>query len=1383
MATATINGLIDEGATDSQLIDEGIADPNIIEVTDAPVPVKTSTIPMSPEKASERAGKVWDAARADNVPLEVADTWFYDVGLVASDPSSFAESYPDNRAGFSESFIRQWTGKGLVTKPPIAGGVLGMIVAGDTIASANRLVDPEFNYDAFNRRGELGAIMGGGKHARISRATDQGLVVQAIKDAEFAQRGKTFGGKVAAGVSQLPTWMIEFAATGGLASLGDDVVQRLGEKMVRKYATRAAGKAAIATAKLTTGAVIRTSTGLLPRVGEKATARQALIELGLQGEETWATSFAKAWGETFIESFTEQTGGTITKGLKAGFLKLPFGKKFVSVLQKDWIKFTGGTKETFWTKMLTKGGYSNIVGEIGEERLGTLLREATGVSDRGGNPFERIWEGMKEDLTLENMGAELVVLMGPSTLKRGLRMGASLTDDVTMPSGPEHIRTLVKHGVQAFATEDVAIDYAKRMQFIIDRTNLPAEVIRTNKKVIVRPRKTDDFAVIDDAMTREFHGEIDFEAMINTVAENTQDPDILRGIEEYRRAVEIGDRLAAVGIQHEVRDSIRRTFFFDAPAPFEGEPPSGERPGAIRDAVKQYDDGKITFAEMVNKIQTNTENPELLREITSYREALKAKELDVIPEFIESNIRASELFVREVLNRDYRTPREKVRVSDAEIQGAVKNTKALLKHLGDKGALKTSPEERAEQGRKQRAARERMAGLLIKHERGVSVDEIIFEMMGFPRNILDDYPPEAQVRNSIDNVITNKHRNALYAAIYNKAGLDYHGVTTTALSLKKFLTGIRLTQQDIKRIELVFGKEFRGDTKVLAATSTFYEKAVTVWRAGLLTGLKTSNLNMMANMMHAVTETAASVPASLMDSIIALKTGKRTTAITFRGTIKGIKEGTIKAVRYMKTGVDERNIAEKLDYTAVNFGDSKLAKALQIYEETIFHLMGAEDQPFYYRAKAVSLASQAIAQSKAMPKADRRAFVEDLIKNPTDKMLEYAVHDAEMAVFQNKTLLGDVAKAIQKAPGGEIVVPFGRTPSAVATQIINYTPVGVVAEVIKIIEGKGDQRRFSQAMGRMTVGTGALFLGGALFTADMITLGFPKDERERKLWELEGRKPNSIKIDGKWRSIQVLGPAGNVLLIGGYFQQEYSKSGSPTEAMINALKGGGQTFSEQTFVRGVNAAVDAFAMPDRSFERWFGQMAGSIVPTLVADVAAATDDVSRKAVGVERFMARVPGVRKKLPARMDVFGQDLPRYGGDIREVMLDPSRPVKIRQNIVVDELRQLSDGGINVTPTDLAPRAGYDILTVEENADLQRRTGRWIYAVLFDMVNSEGWKAVDDFQKGKLIQAVTGKIQQATRSEMARIKIKEGADPLKLAEEGFIYIEKLDELLYYTR
>ncbi len=285
--------------------------------------------PLPPEEAFERAGKVWDAAIDNDVPTFVAEKWWYDAVITSSDPDDFAAPVPDNRTGFSENFRREWTGKGLITKPPIVGGLLGLTVNLDEIAGANRLLDPEFNYDAFNRRQDLSAVMGGGQgRARISLKVDRAIIAQAIKDFEFQQRGKTFGGKVAVGVSRLPTWMAEFAATGGLATLGDDVAQKAGEKLLGKYVKTIVGKAAIKTSKLAVGAVIRTSTGLLPRVGEKATARQALISIGVAGEENWATSLAKAWGEVAIESFTEQTGGAISKGLSKGLAKLPFGGRF-----------------------------------------------------------------------------------------------------------------------------------------------------------------------------------------------------------------------------------------------------------------------------------------------------------------------------------------------------------------------------------------------------------------------------------------------------------------------------------------------------------------------------------------------------------------------------------------------------------------------------------------------------------------------------------------------------------------------------------------------------------------------------------------------------------------------------------------------------------------------------------------------------------------------------------------------------------------------------------------------------------------------------------------------------------------------------------------------
>jgi hypothetical protein len=387
-------------------------------------------------------------------------------------------------------------------------------------------------------------------------------------------------------------------------------------------------------------------------------------------------------------------------------------------------------------------------------------------------------------------------------------------------------------------------------------------------------------------------------------------------------------------------------------------------------------------------------------------------------------------------------------------------------------------------------------------------------------------------------------------------------------------------------------------------------------------------------------------------------------------------------------------------------------------------------------------------------------------------MLENAVMDAEQAVFQNETVLGDIAKIMQKAPVVRWLVPFSRTPSAVATQIVNYTPVGLVKEIAdEIHKGKFNQRKFVQAFGRAGVGTGALFIGALLTSVGMLSLGYPKNERERKLWELEGRKENSIKIGGKWRSVFVLGPVGNVLLIGGYFQQALEESGSPSEAMVTAMSGGAKSLTEQTFVQGMSQAIEAAMDPERSFDRFFSSMAGSAVPTILADMAKALDEVERKTTGPwERIVSRLPGVRQTLEPRVDVFGQDLPRYGGNPFEVMLDATRPVKIRQDVVVDEIRRLWDKEVRIAPTELGTRDGYKILTPEENTALWRRAGQLAYRGMFDLIQQPFYKTLDDEAKGKQIEKIVKEAKDLARSEATKIKLNEGRTEQELREDGLV-------------
>lgn len=553
--------------------------------------------------------------------------------------------------------------------------------------------------------------------------------------------------------------------------------------------------------------------------------------------------------------------------------------------------------------------------------------------------------------------------------------------------------------------------------------------------------------------------------------------------------------------------------------------------------------------------------------------------------------------------------------------------------------------------------------------------------------------------------------------------------------------------------------------------STFYQKAVALWKAGLMSGLKTiglTGINVVSNLSHGVSEIAKDPFTVAADSMFSVFTGERTTALTTTGTVEGFKEGLQKGWTYFRTGYGERDFALRWDMKKVNFGKSKVAKWLQRYEEFVFRVAGAEDYPFYYSAKARSIAGQAVAKARK-EKLSGKAFdarVNDLIANPSDDMLRYAVIDAETAVFANKTMLGDIARTIQKVPGGQIVIPFGRTPSAMAMQILNYTPVGAVKAIVENINNF-DQRTLSEALGRAGMGTAVLWVGGQLFAAGVMTLKRPEGEKEKELWKLEGRAPNSIKIGGKWRQAQVLGPLGIVLLIGGYFEQALQDTGSPTRAITTGLSGGAASFSDQTFVRGLNMAIDALQDPERSFDTFVSSMAGSTVPTIVADMARASDSVERRTSGpLERIASRVPVARQTLQPDLTVFGQDLPRYGGNVLEVMADPTRPSKINQDMVVDELRRLWDAGHKPSPTKLGDRTGYKCLTPSQNTELWRRAGEMTYAAIWEVMSDPLYAEADDEDKARYIDRVTENAKITARAEMA-YSLVDGLSPEKREAE----------------
>jgi hypothetical protein len=561
--------------------------------------------------------------------------------------------------------------------------------------------------------------------------------------------------------------------------------------------------------------------------------------------------------------------------------------------------------------------------------------------------------------------------------------------------------------------------------------------------------------------------------------------------------------------------------------------------------------------------------------------------------------------------------------------------------------------------------------------------------------------------------------------------------------------------------------------------STMMEKAAAVWKAGLLTGLKTTGLNLFSNVAHTGLETAKDVPAAAADMLLSLITGKRTTTATFKGLPAGMKAGARRGWTYLKTGYDARDVGSMLDYKPINFKN----KALQGYVDGVFRTIGSQDQPFYYGALKRSLHNQAkaVTKNEGLKGEAAKRRIAELVENPTDELTAYATLDAETAVFQQRTLLHEkVGKNLQRLGGGtgEFIVPFSKTPSGVAMQIINYSPAGPFIEIGKqIVRRKFDQRMLSQAIGRGAIGTGVLWTGSKLYDNDMVSLGYPPTERERELWKAEGRTPNSIKINGKWRSAQVLGPAGPILLMGAYYKKAFEESGSPGEAIITAVFGTLKSFTEQTFLKGVNQIMEVIADPQiwnvRSFA---GSFISSWIPTIINDVARTLDPQERRTTStsfkqeiLNRVQSRIPVAREGLEPQVDILGRDRERVGNSL-EVLLDPTRPSRDIETPVTKEFRRLWDAGHHVSPTVIGDRAGFDGLTDEQNSELWRTAGRIVDDKLGALFASPAYRALDDEQKAEKVEDFVAKSQTVARAAIV-IELTQGL-------EGDALRKKLSEL-----
>ena len=566
------------------------------------------------------------------------------------------------------------------------------------------------------------------------------------------------------------------------------------------------------------------------------------------------------------------------------------------------------------------------------------------------------------------------------------------------------------------------------------------------------------------------------------------------------------------------------------------------------------------------------------------------------------------------------------------------------------------------------------------------------------------------------------------------------------------------------------------DTVNRNTPSNALNKGVQLWKAGLLTAPSTTAGNITANTLEQVVKRGyVDVVQTGLDQVFSVFTGKRSKSLTARGLASGAKEGALKGVSYFKTGYDPRNPNQKFDVREIHYSDSPAGKAAEAYTQGVFRLMGAQDQPFYYASLRNSLADQAItaAKNQGLKGPARTEFIKKFVTSPDSKTMQLADTEARYDVFQNKTALGERATKIKSGSAlGDFLIPFSGVPSSIATRIIERTPIGAAHEIVKQVRsGKFNQRKMTQALANGTTGMVMAGAGAALVGAGEMTLSYPQDEKERKLWELEGKQAYSVKVGDKWVSLNYFQPAGVLLAAGGAYKQAVDEGKSPTEALSVAAANTGKAFTEQTFLKGVSGALNAVNDPKRFASKFLEQTAGSVVPNFMRSIARSIDPKKRETNGVlDAVKGGIPKVRETLLEDRDTFGQGLDRQSSAINS-FINPAKPSDVKPgDATTKEIRRLFDADLGVMPTtiDKSTFGKDNKISDKEANELNAQIQPKIKAAWDEIINDSRYAELSDEDKQKTLRDASETIYGLEKKKFESSKQINAYSPTLSPEEA---------------
>ena len=428
-------------------------------------------------------------------------------------------------------------------------------------------------------------------------------------------------------------------------------------------------------------------------------------------------------------------------------------------------------------------------------------------------------------------------------------------------------------------------------------------------------------------------------------------------------------------------------------------------------------------------------------------------------------------------------------------------------------------------------------------------------------------------------------------------------------------------------------------------------------------------------------------------------------------------------------------------------------------------LLGAADE--FFKSINYSAATHALAYRQAVAEGAvgyRRAMriAAEVAKSPDKDIDDEAGAEMLYRVFQQD--LGRVSKVMMRlrnsAEPFRYIVPFLRTPTNIGKYSLERTPFNFIRVLGKAAKKKkgftGGQ--LSQELAKPALGSMIGAYAVLLAMEGLITGGGPDDPSDRAVQYEAGWLPYAVKVGDRYYSYQRLEPVSSLFGLAADLYERWDdlsseEIGKGVATIVGSIS---RNITSKTYTTGIVDAMMAVEDPDRHGERWVQRLAGTLIPTGVAQVARTINPVFHRPGTVsEALKARVPGLSKQVAPRYGVFGEESKRAGG-WAERFISPFYVSEITGDSVRKELARL-EMGIGEPAQYLTIKGERHQLSQEQYRQYVTESGQAAHATVKRLMRSKRYRSAEDEDKEGWIRKAFLRERERARQGLRRELVRE--------------------------